>query len=114
MSVATMQGGTLPMPPDLRGGNHLIERGGRAQVRPECRGTGSPGLLSHPNVGMTFGRHELIKPRTPWRTIEDLEVSTAAWVHWLNHHRLYEYCGEIPPIELETAYNAQQRRPAAG
>jgi putative transposase len=57
---------------------------------------------------------ELIKPRKPWRTIEDLEVSTAAWVHWFNHHRLYEYCGDIPPIELETAYYAQQRRPAAG
>jgi putative transposase len=31
-----------------------------------------------------------------------------------NHHRLYEYCGDIPPIELEAAYYAQQRRPAAG
>ncbi len=25
---------------------------------------------------------ELIKPRKPWRTIEDVEVATAAWVHW--------------------------------
>jgi transposase InsO family protein len=57
---------------------------------------------------------ELIKPRKPWRTIEDLEVSTAAWVHWFNHRRLYEYCGDIPPVELETAYYAQRRRPAAG
>jgi putative transposase len=24
---------------------------------------------------------ELIKPRKPWRTIEDVEVSTAAWAH---------------------------------
>jgi putative transposase len=57
---------------------------------------------------------ELIKPRKPWRSIEDVEVATAAWVHWFNHHRLYEYCGDIPPIELETADYAQQRRPAAG
>jgi putative transposase len=57
---------------------------------------------------------ELIKPRKPWRTIEDVEVATAEWVHWFNHRRLYEHCGDIPPVELETAYYAQQRRPAAG
>ena len=47
---------------------------------------------------------ELIKPRKPWRTIEDVEVATAEWVDWFNHRRLYEYCGDIPPVELETAY----------
>lgn len=57
---------------------------------------------------------ELIKPGKPWRTIDDVELATARWVHWFNHNRLYEYCGDIPPVELETAYYAQQRRPAAG
>jgi putative transposase len=57
---------------------------------------------------------ELIKPHNPWRTIEDVEVATAQWVDWFNHRRLYEYCGDIPPAELETAYYAQRRRPAAG
>ncbi len=57
---------------------------------------------------------ELIKPGKPWRTIDDVELATARWVHWFNHSRLYEYCGDIPPVELETAYYAQQRRPAAG
>jgi putative transposase len=57
---------------------------------------------------------ELIKPRKPWRTIEDVEVATAQWVDWFNHRRLYEYCGDIPPAELEAAYYAQNRRPAAG
>jgi putative transposase len=57
---------------------------------------------------------ELIKPRKPWRTIEDVEVATAEWVHWFNHRRFYEYCGDVPPVELETAYYAQRRRPAAG
>ena len=57
---------------------------------------------------------ELVKPRKPWRTIEAVELATAEWVDWFNHHRLYEYCGDIPPIELETAYYAQIRRPAAG
>lgn len=49
---------------------------------------------------------ELIKARGPWRTIEQVEVATAEWVDWFNHRRLYEYCGDIPPAELETAYYA--------
>ena len=57
---------------------------------------------------------ELIKPRKPWRTIEEVELATAEWVDWFNLHRLYEYCGDIPPVELETACYAQHRRPAAG
>ncbi|MDT5068163.1 MAG: putative transposase, partial [Mycobacterium sp.] len=39
--------------------------------------------------------------RRPWRTIEEVELATAEWVHWFNHRRLYEYCGDIPPVELE-------------
>jgi putative transposase len=57
---------------------------------------------------------ELIKPRKPWRTIEELELATAEWVDWFNHRRVYEYCGDITPVELETAYYAQHQRPAAG
>jgi putative transposase len=57
---------------------------------------------------------ELIKPRKPWRTLEEVELATAEWVDWFNRRRLYEYCGDIPPVELETAYYAQYRRPAAG
>ncbi|MDT5311410.1 MAG: putative transposase [Mycobacterium sp.] len=57
---------------------------------------------------------ELIRPRKPWRTIEELELATAEWVDWFNHRRLYEYCGDIPPVELEKAYYARKQRPAAG
>jgi hypothetical protein len=46
--------------------------------------------------------------------IEEVELATAEWVDWFNHRRLYEYCGDIPSVELETAYYAQPRRPAAG
>lgn len=50
---------------------------------------------------------ELIKPRKPWRTVEEVELATAEWVDWFNHRRLYEYCGDLPPAELEAAYYAQ-------
>ncbi|MFD0360078.1 IS3 family transposase [Nocardia sp. GCM10030253] len=51
---------------------------------------------------------ELIKPRGPWRTLDQVELATAEWVDWFNHRRLYQYCGDIPPVEMETAYYAQQ------
>ncbi|KMS91926.1 transposase [Streptomyces regensis] len=52
---------------------------------------------------------ELIKPRKPWRTVEQVELATAEWVDWFNHRRLHEYCGDIPPVELETTYYAHHR-----
>ena len=33
---------------------------------------------------------ELIKPRGPWRTLEQVEYATAEWVDWFNYSRLYE------------------------
>lgn len=56
---------------------------------------------------------ELIKPRAPWKGIDPVEFATAEWVDWFNHRRLYEYCGDIPPVELEQAHYAghTQRQP---
>jgi putative transposase len=57
---------------------------------------------------------ELIKPRAPWKNVDDVEYATAEWVDWFNHRRLYEYCGDIPPAELEAAYYAQTSLTPAG
>ena len=46
---------------------------------------------------------ELIKPRGPWHTAEQVEFATLEYVDRFNHQRLYEACGDIPPAELETA-----------
>ncbi len=50
---------------------------------------------------------ELIKSRKPWKGADDVEIATAKWVDWFNHRRLYEYCGDVPPAELEAAYQAR-------
>jgi putative transposase len=50
---------------------------------------------------------ELIKPRGPWRTAEQVEIATLEYVDWFNHRRLYQACGDIPPAELEAAYYSQ-------
>ena len=44
--------------------------------------------------------------RGPWRTIDDLELQTLAWVHWHNTERLHSYLGDVPPLEFEAAYAA--------
>jgi putative transposase len=50
---------------------------------------------------------ELVKPRGPWRTAEQVELATLEYVDWFNHRRLYEACGDITPAELEAAYYRQ-------
>jgi putative transposase len=49
---------------------------------------------------------ELIKPRKPWKNVDEVEFATAEWVNWFNHQRLYQYCGDIPPTQAETIYHA--------
>jgi putative transposase len=46
---------------------------------------------------------ELIWQRGPWRTAEDVELATLAWVDWWNHRRLHGACGHLPPAEFERA-----------
>jgi putative transposase len=47
---------------------------------------------------------ELITPRGPWRTVEQVEIATLNYVDWFNHRRLYAACGDIPPVELKAAH----------
>ena len=53
---------------------------------------------------------ELINRRGPWRSVEQVELETAAWVHWWNTGRLHGACGDMPPAEYEAAYH---QRPEA-
>ncbi|WP_307220573.1 IS3 family transposase [Microbacterium sp. SORGH_AS_0888] len=46
----------------------------------------------------------------PWKTVEDLELATLGWVHWHNTQRLHGYLGDIPPVEFEQAFYADQAR----
>jgi putative transposase len=49
---------------------------------------------------------ELIHRRTSWKSIEEVELATLAWVDWFNHRRLLEPIGNIPPAEAEANYYA--------
>ena len=47
---------------------------------------------------------ELIRKKGPWRTVDDVELATLAWVDWWNNRRLHGACGDIPPVEYEENY----------
>ena len=64
--------------------------------------------LAETTIGLY--KTELIVPRRPWKTIEEVEIATLEWVHWFNHRRLHSELGYVPPAEFE-AVDYHQRRP---
>lgn len=52
---------------------------------------------------------ELIRRRGPWRTVDQVELATLAWVDWFNNTRLHGALGDIPPAEHEAAHYRQQQ-----
>jgi hypothetical protein len=51
---------------------------------------------------------ELIRRQGPWRTADQVELATLAWVDWFNHRRLLEPIGRVPPAEFEAAYHQRE------
>ena len=61
--------------------------------------------LAESTIGLY--KTELIRPRGPWRTVEQVELGTLEYVDWWNHRRLHSEIGNLPPAELEARYYAQ-------
>jgi transposase InsO family protein len=57
---------------------------------------------------------EVIRPKGPWRGLDEVEFATLEWVDWFNNRRLLEPLGYIPPAEFEAMYDRQQGAPATG
>ena len=49
---------------------------------------------------------EVIRRRSSWKTMEEVEMETLKWVDWLNNRRLLDPIGNIPPAEAEDAFYA--------
>lgn len=60
----------------------FTERLAEAGIQPSVGAVGSSydNALAETINGLY--KTELIKPRKPWRTIEEVELATAEWVHW--------------------------------
>jgi putative transposase len=50
---------------------------------------------------------EVIRRRSSWKTMEEVEMQPLKWVDWFNHRRLLEPIGNIPPAEAEENYYAK-------
>ncbi len=84
----------------LRYTERVVELGARASA-------GSVGDSYDDALAETmFGLYkaELIAPRGPWRSVGQVELATAGWVHWWNGQRLHSGLGYLPPAEYEAAY----------
>jgi putative transposase len=79
---------------------HLIDSGIDASIG--TVGDALDNALAESTIGLY--KTELIKPRGPWHTRNEVEIATAAWVDWYNNHRLHGTCGGRPPTEFETLY----------
>jgi putative transposase len=57
---------------------------------------------------MIYGLYktELIRPRQPWQTIEEVELAAAEWVHWFNHRCLYQITAETSRRSKRTRMEA--------
>ena len=129
-----LRGGARP-PTTVAREVHQRAQGPRFGVEPICRGADRARLPDRPvhatttlsvgTVGDAYDnalaesviglfKTELIKPRGPWRTAEQVEIATLEYVDWFNHRRLYEACGDIPPAELEDRLLPSERRPHRG
>lgn len=49
---------------------------------------------------------EVIRRRSSWRNLEEVEWATLEWVDWFNNRRLFGPLGYIPPAEAEANYYA--------
>ncbi len=78
------------------------ERLAEAGIQPSVRAAGSSYDNALAETINALYKAELIKPRGPWRSVDHVEFAPAEWVDWFNHRRLYRYCGNIPPAEMET------------
>ncbi len=69
----------------------FTERLAEAGIQPSVGAVGSSydNALAETINGLY--KTELIKPRKPWRTIEEVELANAEWVDWFNRRRLNEY-----------------------
>ncbi len=96
-----------PVEPEQYTSIAFTERLAEAGIQPSVGAVGSSFDNALAETVNGLYKTELIKPRGPWRSIDHVEYATAEWVDWFNHRRLYQYCGDIPPAEMEAAYYAQ-------
>jgi putative transposase len=88
----------------IRYGNRLAEAGAVASIG--SIGDSYDNALAESVIGLY--KTECVRRDGPIRTVEDLELATASWVHWFNTRRLHSMIGNVPPVEYEQTYYRHQ------
>ncbi len=70
-------------------------------------GSSHDNALAESVIGLC--KTELVKPRRPWKGLDDLEIATAEWVDWFNDRRPFEYCDDLTPVEAEQTLTTRPR-----
>ena len=86
----------------IRYGDRLAEAGAVASIG--SIGDSYDNAMAESLIGLY--KSECVRRDGPLRTVEDLELVTASWVHWFNTNRLHSMIGNIPPVEYEQNYYA--------
>jgi putative transposase len=89
----------------IRYGEALATAGAVASVG--TVGDSYDNALAESTIGQI--KTELIKPRGPWRSLEQLEYAAFEYIDWWNHRRLHGQIGMISPAEAEDTYYRQTR-----
>jgi putative transposase len=61
--------------------------------------------LAESQIGLF--KTEVIRPRAPWKGLDDVELAVLEWVDWHNYRRLHSACYDLPPAEYEQIYYGQ-------
>src|SRR5512132_4191133 len=84
----------------IRYTERLAEAGAIASVG--SRGDSYDNALAETVNGLF--KAELIRRQGPWRTADQVELATLAWVDWWTRRRLHGAVGDVPAAEYEAAY----------
>lgn len=55
----------------------------------------------------TTMKTELIRRRSPWKNVDDVELATLEWVDWHNNRRLHTACHDLTPVDYEQVFYGQ-------
>jgi putative transposase len=91
----------------MRSTDRLAEAGIAPSVG--SRGDAYDNALAESVIGLF--KTEVIQRKGPWRHLDAVAFAMLDWVDWLNHRRLLEPIGYVPPAEFEAQY--YERTPAA-
>ena len=69
------------------------------------RGDSYDNALAESVIGLY--KTELVRPKGPWRGLDDLEYAKLSWVDWYNHRRLFSTIGYVPPAEYEATLDRE-------